>query len=443
MGFRYINNIPMKTRLLFSILVAGGFGAFAQTPAAYNHWSLEAALGINKPTKPFTPGYSTERVGWFHADLGARYMFNRRFGLNTDIGFDQITSAANTPYFKTYYWRISLQGVINVGNVLHFHEWSDVMGLLVHGGGGFATLTDRHHRIGNGSDEMLHYVLGFQPQVRINDRVALLADLTMQWNVYQSQSFDLKSSSDVAGIDGRLLTASIGINYYLGKNKKHIDWSQDPTTTHIQTLENRLQELEQKMLDSDQDGVADYLDQEKSAPNANVNSKGKTIVPEKEVIVVVQPAPETDRDGDGIRDEIDVCPDEAGIMANKGCPEIKQAVREVISHALEQVQFKENTSELVPESYSVLNEMATILIENPGYLVEIHGHTDSRGTYEANQALSEIRCEAVKSYLVRQGVDGSRLEIFGHGEMEPVTSNLLAPGRARNRRVEFRIKFSK
>lgn len=434
----------MKKIGLISLFAVGGFCVFSQTPVSYNRWSLEGALGINKPTKPFTKGYFTDQVGWFHADFGTRYMFNRRFGLSTDIGFDQITSADDSPFFKTYYWRISLQGVINVGNVLHFHEWSDRIGLLVHGGGGLATLTDRHHRIGNGSDEMLHYVLGFQPQVRVSDRVALFADLTMQWNVYQSQSFDLKSSSDVAGVDGRLLTASIGINYYLGKNKTHIDWSEDPSAVEIRTLENRLLELEKKMMDSDQDGVADYLDQEpRTAPNAPVNSKGQTIVPEKEVVVIVQPAPETDRDGDGIRDEIDVCPDEAGIMANKGCPEIKQAVREVISHALEQVQFKENTAELTPESFNVLNEMAAILIENPGYLVEIHGHTDSRGTYEANQALSETRCEAVKSYLVRRGVDGSRLEIFGHGELEPLASNLLAPGRAKNRRVEFRIKFSK
>jgi OOP family OmpA-OmpF porin len=434
----------MKTGLLFYALVLGGSCAFAQTPASYNHWSLEAALGINNPTKPFTKGYFTDRVGWFHADLGTRYMFNRHFGLKADLGFDQISAAAASPDFRTQYWRISLQGVINVGNVLHFHEWTDVVGLLVHGGGGFASLTDKHHRLGNGSDEMLHYVLGFAPQFRISDRVALSADLTMQWNVYQSQNFDLHTPSDISGIDGRLLNASVGLTYYLGKNKEHVDWSPDPMLEQMRLLEGKLSELEQKMMDADQDGVADYLDQEKaSAPNANVNSKGQTVVVEKELIVVVQPAPDTDRDGDGIRDEIDVCPDEAGIMANKGCPEIKEAVREIISHALEQVQFKENTAELIPESYNVLNEMAVILIENPGYLVEIHGHTDSRGTYEANQALSEIRCDAVKSYLVRRGVDGSRLEIFGHGEMEPVTSNLLAPGRAKNRRVEFRIKFSK
>jgi len=93
------------------------------------------------------------------------------------------------------------------------------------------------------------------------------------------------------------------------------------------------------------------------------------------------------------------------------------------------------------ESYPVLDSVAQILKENPTMVVEIGGHTDTRGSRRYNQRLSQRRAEAVKNYLVRvHGIDPSRLIAKGYGESRP----LVKPERteadyAKNRRVEFLI----
>lgn len=72
--------------------------------------------------------------------------------------------------------------------------------------------------------------------------------------------------------------------------------------------------------------------------------------------------------------------------------------------------------------------------------ITVTGHTDSAGSKQLNQGLSERRAEAVKTYLVSQGLDGSRIDTRGAGDTQPVASNKTAEGRAQNRRVEIDIK---
>ena len=70
-------------------------------------------------------------------------------------------------------------------------------------------------------------------------------------------------------------------------------------------------------------------------------------------------------------------------------------------------------------------------------MLEVEGHTDSVGTDDYNQSLSERRAESVKSYLIQQGIDRSSITSRGFGESQPVASNDTADGRQRNRRVEL------
>ena len=83
------------------------------------------------------------------------------------------------------------------------------------------------------------------------------------------------------------------------------------------------------------------------------------------------------------------------------------------------------------------NEAAALLQKNERVVVEIAGHTDSIGSEEYNQGLSERRAESVKDYLVGKGVKAHRLSSKGYGEMRPVASNDTEEGRAENRRVEM------
>jgi OOP family OmpA-OmpF porin len=75
--------------------------------------------------------------------------------------------------------------------------------------------------------------------------------------------------------------------------------------------------------------------------------------------------------------------------------------------------------------------------KNPGLRVEVQGFTDSIGTEEYNQGLSERRANAVKDYLVERGVNPEKISAKGYGELNPVASNDTKEGRALNRRVEF------
>jgi len=107
---------------------------------------------------------------------------------------------------------------------------------------------------------------------------------------------------------------------------------------------------------------------------------------------------------------------------------------------LKGVYFDFNKATIRPESYSVLDDAARILTDNPKIMVEIQGHTDSEGSDSYNQKLSEQRAYAVVDYLVKvKGIDINRLKAVGYGESKPIASNDTKEGRALNRRVEFVI----
>jgi outer membrane protein OmpA-like peptidoglycan-associated protein len=75
----------------------------------------------------------------------------------------------------------------------------------------------------------------------------------------------------------------------------------------------------------------------------------------------------------------------------------------------------------------------------PDIKVSIEGHTDSTGKAETNQKLSEKRAGSVKTYLVSKGISADRLVTSGHGSEMPIEDNKTAAGRAKNRRVEFKL----
>lgn len=103
-----------------------------------------------------------------------------------------------------------------------------------------------------------------------------------------------------------------------------------------------------------------------------------------------------------------------------------------------EVMFHTGSARLLPRAKAKLDELATALGQlgaNQQFVIE--GHTDSRGGAVANERLSKRRANAVRAYLIEQGVDASRVVARGKGEDEPVASNEDAEGRAENRRVEI------
>jgi OOP family OmpA-OmpF porin len=103
------------------------------------------------------------------------------------------------------------------------------------------------------------------------------------------------------------------------------------------------------------------------------------------------------------------------------------------------VNFETNKVNLSPESYPILDNAVELLASNTGLSVEIQGYADNLGSDEYNLALSEKRAQAVKEYLVSKGISSDRLTVIGYGKKNPAADNNTIGGRAKNRRVEFKI----
>ena len=85
--------------------------------------------------------------------------------------------------------------------------------------------------------------------------------------------------------------------------------------------------------------------------------------------------------------------------------------------------------------------MVTLLNSYPGASVEIQGHTDNNGTPESNKTLSQERANAVKRYLSAGGVAEVRMTAVGYGQEMPLADNKTEAGKAKNRRVDFKLSY--
>jgi OOP family OmpA-OmpF porin len=103
------------------------------------------------------------------------------------------------------------------------------------------------------------------------------------------------------------------------------------------------------------------------------------------------------------------------------------------------IEFEAGSSVLRPAGRGILDEMAAALLKMGGKKVEVIGHTDSQGTRDTNIVLSLARADAVRSYLAAKGVPPSLITTSGSGPDRPVAANDTPDGRARNRRIEFRV----
>jgi OOP family OmpA-OmpF porin len=103
------------------------------------------------------------------------------------------------------------------------------------------------------------------------------------------------------------------------------------------------------------------------------------------------------------------------------------------------VEFEPGSSTLTPSGMAIIDELARALAGLGGRKVEVIGHTDAIGARDMNIALSRARADAVKAQLERRGIAPDRVTTSGEGPDRPVASNTSAEGRARNRRIEFRV----
>jgi len=151
-----------------------------------------------------------------------------------------------------------------------------------------------------------------------------------------------------------------------------------------------------------------------------------------------------DFDGDGIPDREDRCPREPGPAENDGCPvTVDESVVEIETERLslkDSIQFDSGKDTIKKQSFPVLDQVAKLISEHTELKkIRVEGHTDNVGPAAYNKDLSQRRADSVVRYLVGKGVARDRLVPVGYGFEQPVTSNATALGRAKNRRVEFRM----
>jgi outer membrane protein OmpA-like peptidoglycan-associated protein len=184
--------------------------------------------------------------------------------------------------------------------------------------------------------------------------------------------------------------------------------------------------------DNDHDGIPDIVDK---CPNEPEDLDGF----EDE-----DGCPDYDNDKDGIPDLLDKCPNVAGPASNNGCPDTTPPPKPPRKEpdfpkqqVLRGVTFQGNTAELTFESLQWLDAVAKTMREFPEIGIEVHCYTDGLGKYATVMQTTQMRAEAVRQYIINQGIDPGRVQAVGYGSASPLADNRTAAGRALNRRVEI------
>ncbi|MFB0910211.1 MAG: OmpA family protein [Flavobacterium sp.] len=395
----------------------------------FNKWSIELAGGFNKAAKPMTAGYRTALVSPFVADLGVRYMFNNKFGLKADFGYNNFKDGSDSKSFDSKYYRANLQAVANLGRIMNFESWTNTVGLLAHTGFGLGFLENNDN--GYSKDRTGNFIAGVTGQIKLSEKIALTADFTTILSASSDVSLDgassinrVANSGAQRGFYGAIYNGTVGITVYLGKNEKHADWVID-TDNDLLTLKDRVDDLETMLIDTDQDGIADYLDLEKNTVSGvMVDSKGRAI----------------DLNKNSIPDEL-----ESYLTANyinksdKPTLNDNEVIRGVINGGYIATYF--DFDKTIPSNVSTtgIDFILTYLRNNPSASVDIIGHADELGGSSYNGTLSNERAANVKEILMKANIDGSRLNVVAAGEDTSVEKESEA-ARKLVRKVTFRIK---
>ncbi|MFQ3173066.1 MAG: outer membrane protein OmpA-like peptidoglycan-associated protein [Flavobacterium sp.] len=420
----------MKKVILTFIFAAAFTTLSAQTETEktttnndYNKWSIELAGGFNKPQRPMTSGYYTSTPSPYVIDLGARYMFNNKFGLKADFGYNSFQGKDDSQSFDSKYYRADLQAVANLGRIMNFETWTQSIGLLGHAGFGLAMLERKDPTYVK--DRMGNFMAGVTGQIKLTDRIALTGDFTTILNASQDAAFDGASTRASRGFTGILFNGTVGLTVYLGKNLKHADWA-SVIDEDVLALTDRVNNIENKMLDTDNDGVADYLDQEaNTASGALVNTKGISV----------------DANNNNVPDDVEKYimenytskTDKSPILSNN------ELIKSLINGGYVATYFDFDKSTPTNVSTEGIDFILTYLRNNPTATVDIIGHADELGRTAYNDKLSNARANKVKSILMKANIDASRLNVIAAGEDNSVDKDSEL-ARKLVRKVTFRVK---
>jgi len=128
-----------------------------------------------------------------------------------------------------------------------------------------------------------------------------------------------------------------------------------------------------------------------------------------------------------------------GYQDEDGCPDELPKEVQRFSGTIQGILFATNSAKILRPSFKILDQAVAMLKKYPTLRLKIRGHTDNQGKLPKNMQLSQQRADSVREYFIAKGIDAKRLQAEGLGPNEPVADNAKPAGRAKNRRIEFKV----
>jgi OOP family OmpA-OmpF porin len=359
--------------LLLLLLISNE--GFSQIGEKFNRLSFDFNVGSSLPVSNLSANYFTNYLGVIHIDAGARYMLREKLGVKIDYGFDRMkndefkVNSTSLP-FTSFNNRINVQGVFNFGKALRFSDWTKRFGLIVHSGVGISLLS------GDSSTSTIkakimevkpNFIFGFSPQFNITNKIAANLDFSFVSNLNQRYNFDFKE--EAINKNGLLTNVSLGMSYYFGKEKTHVDWLFKKEPEIIKEI----------------------------------------VIPVDSNLIVKN---NYDQDNDGVLDSIDFCPEIPGIIAFDGCPKPELSFDCNLNN-FPVFQFNGARSDLQELYLPYIDSIADCMLANKDKKIIIYGFTDNFGDEIYTEGLSQSRANKIKNSLVEKGVAEDRIFTLG------------------------------
>ena len=388
----------------------------------FNRWSVEFDLGQSRGGRPYSKDYfgsdPSKFLGGFqlnHIGLGVRYMFSPKFGIKSHFSYDDIKKlpGSESEDFKLQHLRFSFEGVVNAMRLFDLQNEFRRFGLLFHFGIQASQMSPQMNTppVNNKGKKELNggLIVGVTPSIRVLNSLSIFLDVSLNSNIRQHFNWDGAYSESNNNLIGSLFTTSLGISYSFGKDKIHGDWAiiKEINDKRLDSLNNRIGEIETLMNDSDKDGVPDYLDAEQnSITGVAVDTKGRMV----------------DKNNNGVPDELEKYVNNSITSNNNATASMatENAILQLINDGYIAAYFE--TTKVTPNNASASNIgfILNYLKNNPGKNVEIAGYADETGKTETNNKLANDRAQNVKAILVKAGISESRITIISRGEDDSV-----------------------
>lgn len=399
-----------------------GYSAYVSIDKAITH-----AFGIN-----LQYDRGEIRQGWF----------------NTKDAAPANASVTGQQGARTQYDAISILGDINFSNLMRRVDNKSPYRWALHGYAGVGTLAYKAYQKDEFGQRLMTEVKPFKLnsffgqagaglKYKINNRLDL--EGRVMYVVTTDDQFD-GGGEQYSAINKRedqvsdnFFNATLGLSLKLGKHDSHLMWH-DPLQEiyyKLDVLAAKNEDVEVcKSGDADNDGVCDDWDRQLDTPaGARVDGSGVAL----------------DVDLDGVIDLYDKCVTVPGPVENNGCPVTTSGTVTEAETKLDGIEFDLNSDRILPSNTPILNNAVNYINSSNGAYTVI-GTTDTRGSENYNQNLSEKRANSVKDYLIKNGVESTKLDAQGRGkkdlkypECDPATKCPEWKNKA-NRRVYFEAK---